>query len=421
MLSDTTSDQQNFRRCGQCGAPLAALFSPCPSCHAYPADTFAARAALAPGGHLPPDHRRLPMRVPTLPTRRIWSPSSRALVQRYDAIEEPVAATSVYRRLRQPIAVGASVLVATAVVYLGFIHSDEARVGIPVAVSGKVQTQNGKPSVGVARKRPDPELAQRPANIVAQRSAAVRSLPVAPPVGSPAAQRHAVVTAADVRRPTTTAPDARAVIATASNVTGTLAAAPDARGAVAVAPDARSAVVSASDTRRTAATTPDTRRTVAATPDARRTATLASDAGRGAGVQSASPASKLRADAARHLRAARVNLQENNLSATRSQLSAAVAAQPESRDAQRMRSALSTREEQRDALLSLARGCGYVGRWGCVSRNAGTALEIDASSKEAQRLVTLAMHESGLQIAPPPVEAAPEPTAPAPSDIITHH
>ncbi|WP_232624314.1 hypothetical protein [Paraburkholderia ginsengisoli] len=361
------------------------------------------------------------MRVPTLPTRRIWSPSSRALVQRYDAIEEPVAATSVYRRLRQPIAVGASVLVATAVVYLGFIHSDEARVGIPVAVSGKVQTQNGKPSVGVARKRPDPELAQRPANIVAQRSAAVRSLPVAPPVGSPAAQRHAVVTAADVRRPTTTAPDARAVIATASNVTGTLAAAPDARGAVAVAPDARSAVVSASDTRRTAATTPDTRRTVAATPDARRTATLASDAGRGAGVQSASPASKLRADAARHLRAARVNLQENNLSATRSQLSAAVAAQPESRDAQRMRSALSTREEQRDALLSLARGCGYVGRWGCVSRNAGTALEIDASSKEAQRLVTLAMHESGLQIAPPPVEAAPEPTAPAPSDIITHH
>jgi hypothetical protein len=121
----------------------------------------------------------------------------------------------------------------------------------------------------------------------------------------------------------------------------------------------------------------------------------------------------------RHLRAARANLQENNLAATKTRLAAAIAAQPDNRDALRMRSTVSTREQQRDALLSLARGCGYIGRWTCVSRNASTALEIDASSKEAQRLVTLATRESELQIAPP-VETPPE-LMPDPRDLITHH
>jgi hypothetical protein len=85
-----------------------------------------------------------------------------------------------------------------------------------------------------------------------------------------------------------------------------------------------------------------------------------------------------------------------------------------------MRSTVSTREEERDALLSLARGCGYVGRWTCVSRNAGTALEIDASSKEAQRLVTLAMHENAMQMLPPAAETEPTPR-PNPRDLISHH
>ncbi|MEW9582797.1 hypothetical protein [Paraburkholderia sp. DGU8] len=58
---------------------------------------------------------------------------------------------------------------------------------------------------------------------------------------------------------------------------------------------------------------------------------------------------------------------------------------------------VNTREQERDALLSLARGCGYVGHWTCVSRNAGTALQIDTSSKEARRLVTLATQETALQ------------------------
>ncbi|WP_147440713.1 hypothetical protein [Paraburkholderia sp. RAU2J] len=150
-------------------------------------------------------------------------------------------------------------------------------------------------------------------------------------------------------------------------------------------------------------------------------ATLAStsDAQHSAGNQPISPADKLRADASRNLKAARASLQANNLSATKTRLAAAAAAQPGNRDAQRLRSAVHTREEQRDAFLSLARGCGYVGHWTCVSHNASNALEIDSSSKEAQRLLTMATQRSELQI-PPPVEAPPEPPPP-PRDLLTHH
>jgi hypothetical protein len=145
----------------------------------------------------------------------------------------------------------------------------------------------------------------------------------------------------------------------------------------------------------------------------------ASDTQHSPANQPISPADKLRADASRNLKAARSSLQANNLSVTKKRLAAAVAAQPGNRDAQRLRSAVSTREEQRDAFLSLARGCGYVGHWTCVSHNAGNALEIDSSSKEAQRLLTMATQRSELQI-PPTVEAPPEPPPP-PHDLITHH
>jgi hypothetical protein len=173
------------------------------------------------------------------------------------------------------------------------------------------------------------------------------------------------------------------------------------------------------DTKRAVASAPDTKPTVAPTPDAKPVIASASDARHVTGNQPVSPADKLRADASRHLKAARASLQANNLSATKTRLAAAVAAQPQNRDAQRMRSAVSTREEQRDALLSLARGCGYVGHWTCMSHNAANALEIDSSSKEAQRLVMLAMQRSELQISPP-VEAPLEPALP-PRDLITHH
>jgi hypothetical protein len=154
-------------------------------------------------------------------------------------------------------------------------------------------------------------------------------------------------------------------------------------------------------------------------PLSRRVASVGPEAKRNPGGQSGNPPDQPRADVSRHLRAARANLQQNNLSATRARLAAAIAAQPDNRDALVMRSTVSQREQQRDALLSLARGCGYIARWTCVSHNAGTALQIDSSSKEAQRLVTLAQRETELQM-PPPAEPAPEPP-PDTRDVAIHH
>ncbi|MDR6468817.1 MULTISPECIES: hypothetical protein [Paraburkholderia] len=128
---------------------------------------------------------------------------------------------------------------------------------------------------------------------------------------------------------------------------------------------------------------------------------------------------KARADLSRHLRAARASLQNNNLSATKVRVAAAMVVQPQSREAQNLRAAINTREQQRDALLSLARGCGYIARWDCVSRNAGSALEIDSSSREARHLVTLAMQESALASVQA-VESEPSP-APDTRDINAHH
>ncbi|WP_341313085.1 hypothetical protein WN982_17000 [Paraburkholderia sp. IMGN_8] len=82
--------------------------------------------------------------------------------------------------------------------------------------------------------------------------------------------------------------------------------------------------------------------------------------------------------------------------------------------------AIFLREQQHDALLSVARGCGHIARWSCVWHKAGDALLIDSSSKEAQRLVTLEMHESELASAWPPAPA----DAPTPDErnlAINHH
>ena len=85
-----------------------------------------------------------------------------------------------------------------------------------------------------------------------------------------------------------------------------------------------------------------------------------------------------------------------------------------------MRTTLAEREQQRDALLSLARGCGYIARWGCAWHNAANALQVDSSSKEAQNLVSLAMRESELASAWP-TAPAPEPTPDERSPAISHH
>ncbi|WP_245841373.1 hypothetical protein [Paraburkholderia ribeironis] len=287
------------------------------------------------------------------PVRRSWRPTSRALVNRYEVIEECVARPSLYQRLRQPIALAASMLLATSAVYLGFIYRHDVRVGTPIAVSGKVQMQQAKPSMAASQKparaatpQPSAELALRPA-------------PLRSPLGT---------------------------LPAAAPTISTNAALPARRRAT---PPATPGAMSAS----------------ASVP--------------------ADPADKLRADLSRHLNAARANLQRNNLSATRTRLAAAIAVQPDNRDAQHMRSALSTREQERDALLSLARGCSYVAHWACVSRNASDALQVDASSKEAQRLVTLAMQASELQQVAPPVEVQrvtpPVEQASDARNLMTHH
>lgn len=104
-------------------------------------------------------------------------------------------------------------------------------------------------------------------------------------------------------------------------------------------------------------------------------------------------------------------MQQSNLSATKARLKAAIAAQPDNLDALRMRSTLSEREQQRDSLLSVARGCEYIAQWACVWHNAGNALLVDSSSGEAKRLVEHAMRESEL------ASAAPADPAPAPAPL----
>lgn len=346
MLSDITSDEHDFPQCGHCGALLADRFTPCPSCNARPLDSLGARSAPSARLKIPlPDNGAL--FGAQLPVRKIWRPSSRALVNPYD-VEEPQVTAPVTQKLRRPIAMGMSLVVVTSAVYLGFIHTNEGEISPPIAVSGKVTAQNatsprawGAPSAPIAlAQRGAPVLpAPQPASVtLASRTAPVRSPPTPPLTAAP--------------------PAARRVVAVAST---------------------------------------------------------------GSKRNPGSPPDKPRVDVAKQLRAARANLQQNNLAATRSRLAAAIAAQPDNRDALSMRTTLAEREQQRDALLSLARGCGYIARWGCAWHNAANALLLDSSSKEAQNLATLAMRESELASALPPPAPAPETTPEDRNATISHH
>jgi hypothetical protein len=320
MLSDITSDRHDLPRCGHCGAPLDGRFASCPSCNALAIDSLDVRPVTASPLKVPLSHTP-PLAASGLPVPKVWNSPSRALTDPYYFTPETPVTVPLYQRLRRPLVVGASMVVVTSAVYLGFIHSNDTVVGTPIAVSGRVTTQPGKPP---------------PAAVVVQRAAPVRATPTPPPV---------VVVAPAPRRAAATA------IATASPV-----------------------------------------------------------AKHNMGTQISSQQGKPRADVSKHLKAAHADLVENNLSATKARLAAAISVDPDNRDALRMRSTLTEREQQRDAMLSLARGCGYIARWDCVRHNAGNALQVDTSSKEAQRLVTQAARESELAIAVPsePV-AAPEP------------
>lgn len=376
MLSDITSDQHDPPRCGHCGALLAGHFARCPACDTRPVDARSARPHPASTLKVPlGDPEDMP--AARLPVRKIWTPSSRALTNPYDLAEEQVADVSVYQKLRQPLVLSASALVVTSAVYLGFIHSNDSIIGTPIAVSGKVQTQNDKPSVVIAQKPPT-SAAQRSMTTPAQRPASI----VTPKAATTLAQRPAP---APAQRPGPSATPRPATVIAQRSAPARSSSVP------APSPSGPAAV-----TRRVAMTGPDTKRAPGNPPD------------------------KPRADVSKHIKAARADLQENNLTATKARLAAAIAVQPDNRDALTLRTTLSAREQQRDALLSLARGCGYIARWTCVWHNAGNALMIDSSSKEAQRLVTQAMHESEVQAAQP-VEPAPEPVAADPRDPTNHH
>jgi hypothetical protein len=304
----------------------------------------------------PPKARRLPM-------RRVWDPS-RALANPYAVVEDAAIVQSTYQRMREPLALAASALIVASAVYVGFIQSKDSDEDVePLTVSGAISRQ----------KSVTPVLAvQRPETAAPARSTAVTAAPrsdMAPTLPTALTAELPASSSLSARR---TAPAVSAAAA--------ISAAPAASGV---------AIASAQAKRNPGATPPITAE------------------------------EKARADLSRHLRAARASLQENNLSATKARVAAAIAVQPQSRDAQNLRAAVNTREQQRDALLSLARGCGQIARWDCVSLNAGSALGIDSSSKEARHLMTLAVQESALASART-IEPAPE-AAPDTRDINLHH
>lgn len=411
MLSDITSDQQDYPRCGHCGVPLSGRFTRCPSCHAHPVDTLDAHPA--------PPPLKIPLDPPPstidarLPARRIWRPSPRALANPYDVVEEPVVAAPPHQRLRQSLVMSGSVLVVASAVYLGFIHSNDSGVGPPIGVSGKVKTQDVVPPIAVVPhpaaplpNRSTAVTAQRPAIVASQHSpAATGQRPV-----NETTQRPAIVTAqrapaANTQR-STAANEQRPTIAATSHTPTTTTQRPT------VIASQRAAAVRLPPLPPANPPLPAPRRVAAAAPETTRTAGNTSNSGGNAPDRSRPD------DVSRHIKAARFDLQQNNLSATKARLAAAIAVQPGNRDALNMRSTLNTREQQRDALLSLARSCGTIARWTCVRHSAGSALQIDSSSKEAQRLVMLAARESEPAFTLP-APSVPDPVPDTPLD--NHH
>ncbi|MBC8727863.1 hypothetical protein [Paraburkholderia sp. UCT2] len=355
--------------------------------------------------------------------------------------------------------------VDTPVTVFGTVRPDN-----PGQAPAQNVAQNAAPSVAAAPK-PASIVAQRPRPVVVarQQPANVHAATVAPPSPPVVATAptvapsspQVVVTAPAVARSSppivatapTVAPSSTQVVATAPAVARSSppivatapTIAPSSPPVVATAPAvARSAPpvvatapVPARPSTPVGATTPTaarptppvvtTARAVASTKTS--SAAISAPTPRGTALASTSTntntdtmaapltqADKQRADAERNLKAAHGYLQRGNLAATRARLAAVINAQPDNRDARSMRVQVSTLEQQRDALLSLARGCSNVGHWECASHNANEALRIDSSSKAAQRLVALASHESAWQTMQPTAEESR-----ALRDLLRHH
>lgn len=101
---------------------------------------------------------------------------------------------------------------------------------------------------------------------------------------------------------------------------------------------------------------------------------------------------------ARLLAGARDSLAKNDLSAARALLSRTGETRGEAAE---LRDDLRAREAARDAALGTARDCAAQQRWQCAWHNAGNALAIDASSREARALVRRSIVESGAATTPP--------------------
>ncbi|WP_395068121.1 hypothetical protein [Paraburkholderia silvatlantica] len=95
-------------------------------------------------------------------------------------------------------------------------------------------------------------------------------------------------------------------------------------------------------------------------------------------------------DVASNLASARLNLDKNTLWPARRALTSVLAVEPDNPEAQQMQGDLVAREQQRDALIGEARQCAHERQWACVRQDAGHAVEVDASSREARHLLTLA-------------------------------
>ena len=98
-------------------------------------------------------------------------------------------------------------------------------------------------------------------------------------------------------------------------------------------------------------------------------------------------------EVAKNLASARASLDKNNLWPARRSLMNALAVEPGNPDAQRMQADLTAREQQRDALIGQARQCAHARQWACVRQDAGHAVNVDASSREARHLLAVASAE----------------------------
>ena len=156
---------------------------------------------LSPKCLLRPIGRPHPLRQPSADAQ-IWNPSSRALVNPYAVLEEPVVAVSAYQRLRQPLVLGASVLVVTSAVYLGFIHGNDRMSARRSRCPARYRRRMSRRWSSFRSAHGRCAGAVRLSRLAETATVVARSLPPSPPRNGPvAAQRPAAGIAQEPLRP----------------------------------------------------------------------------------------------------------------------------------------------------------------------------------------------------------------------------